>query len=158
MQRVLIVIIIHTIIRRDKSGNCEFVQLTPRHSQCIPYLRHVHLFVLQYFVQLQQMTFSVSDGAADWSVCKGISLPSSAYHPQSSGFKWWLNFSTPSLYNTKAMVFNCSRCRWEYSWTPCHRTVYILNYQVLLHSYHHKAALILHHPRKWRPSCSHSFW
>ena len=28
------------------------------------YLRHVHLFVLQYFVQLQQMTFSVSDGAA----------------------------------------------------------------------------------------------
>ena len=53
----------------DKSGNCEFVQLTPRHSphtgvQCIPYLRHVHLFVLQYFVQLQQMTFSVSDGAA----------------------------------------------------------------------------------------------
>ena len=53
----------------EKSGNCEFVQLTPRHSphtgvQCIPYLRHVHLFVLQYFAQLQQMTFSMSTCAA----------------------------------------------------------------------------------------------
>ena len=53
----------------DKSGNCEFVQLTPRHSphtgvQCIPYLHHVHLFVLQYFAQLQQMTFSIFTYAA----------------------------------------------------------------------------------------------
>ena len=53
----------------DKSGNCEFVQLTPRHSphtgvMYIPYLRHVHLFVLQYFAQLQQMTFSVPTCAA----------------------------------------------------------------------------------------------
>ena len=57
------------ILSLDTSGNCEFVQLTPQHSphtgvQCIPYLWHVHLFVLQHFVQLQQMTFSISDGAA----------------------------------------------------------------------------------------------
>ena len=45
-----------------------------------------------------------------------------------------------------------------YSWAPCHKTVYILNYQVLLHSYHHKAKLMLYHPRKLRPPCSHSFW
>src|SRR4029434_11240848 len=68
----------------------EFVQLVPRHSpqmavqgsQCF---LHVHLFVLQSFLQLQPTASSISGSAAGCSVIPGIHLPSKTCHPQSFG-------------------------------------------------------------------------
>ena len=49
--------------------------------QCRPCCRHVHLFVLHSFLQLQDMMSSSSAGAAGLSVCIGRHFPSTMCHP-----------------------------------------------------------------------------
>ena len=73
------------------SGSSELLQLVPLHSvhtslHCRPCCRHVHLFVLHSFLQLQDMMSSSSAGAAGLSVCIGRHFPSTMCHPHYSGF------------------------------------------------------------------------
>ena len=61
-------------------------QLVPLHSvhtslQCMSCCRHVHLFVLHSFLQLQDMMSSSYAGAAVLSVCNGRQFPSTMCHP-----------------------------------------------------------------------------
>ena len=163
MQTVLNVIIIHIIIRQIRQ-----LRVCTDHTTKFSTHRHVVQTIFTAyallctaifcttFVQLQQMASNISDGAAGLSVCKGmssiVSIPSPILR-----FQIMIEIFPRHhlIINTKAMVFSCRRSRWErldlqvmYSWTPCGRTVYILNYKVLLHSYHHKVKLMLSHPQR----------
>ena len=78
--------------------------------QIWPCCRHVHLFVLHIFLQLQYMMSSSSAGAAGLSVCIGRHFPSTMCHPT---FFWLhtVTFSFPVHYmivHLKAVV-QCSR-------------------------------------------------
>ena len=67
------------------SGSSELLQLVPLHSvhtslHCRLCCRHVHIFVLHSFLQLQHMMSSSSAGAAGLSVCIGRYLE--IFHPR----------------------------------------------------------------------------
>ena len=68
------------------SGSSELLELVPLHSvhtslQRRPCSRHVHLFVLHSFLQLQDMMSSSFAGAAGLPVCIGRHFPSTMCHP-----------------------------------------------------------------------------
>ena len=105
------------------SGSSELLQLVPLHSvhtslQCRPCCRHVHLFVLHSFLQLQYMMSSSSAGAACLTVCIGRHFPSTMCHP----LFFWLHTVTSSfpvhymIVHSKAVV-QCSRWGlWQSTW------------------------------------------
>ena len=79
-----------------------------------PCFLHVHVFVLQSFLQLQRTTSSISGGAAGWSVIIGINLPSKTCHPQSCGFHTFTSpFPLHHLVKDPKTMELCSCWRWR---------------------------------------------
>ena len=77
----------------------------PRHSPHTaehrsPCFRHVHLFVLQCFLQLHLKSSSSSGGADCWSVCSGRHFPAIICHPHSSGVR-----SSPSPFQSITCLY-----------------------------------------------------